>query len=55
MIPCPQGRNPVEYTKMIAHIREQNKLQPSNPVRISVEVEKVKPELLDLLPLGDVV
>lgn len=40
---------------MIAHVREQNKLHSSNPVRISVEVETVKLELMDLLPLADVV
>ena len=52
---CFQGRNPVEYGKMIAHIREHNKQNLSNPVRISVEVEKIRPEFEDLLMLGDVV
>lgn len=40
---------------MIARIRECNTVQSSTAVRISVEVEKTRSELMDLLPLADVV
>ena len=32
-----------------------NVMNPGNAVRISIEVEKTTPELMNLLPLGDVV
>lgn len=40
---------------MIAHIREHNKLCSSNPITISIEVEKTRPELMNFIPMADVV
>ena len=40
---------------MIKHIQEYNQLNPSKPVIVSVEIEKKKPELMDFVPLVDVV
>lgn len=50
-----QGRNPVESSQMIAHIREHNKLCSSNPITISIEVEKTRPELMNFISMADVV
>lgn len=61
-----QGRNVPEVLLMMQHIENYNKslvqkqsesIDDSNkifPITISVELEKVKPELLDLLPYADI-
>lgn len=54
MVLCCQGRNPTECAKMVAHIREHNGVK-SDPVTVSIEIEKTKSELMALLPLADVV
>lgn len=40
---------------MIAAIREYNKSHDSHVINVSVELEKQKPELIQLAPLADVV
>ena len=43
-----QGRNPTESIKMVKHIRDTNEQNPTNRITLSIEIEKTKPELLDL-------
>ncbi|XP_055371360.1 ketohexokinase-like [Condylostylus longicornis] len=51
-----EGRNPEETTRMIKKIVEYNKIaKPEDHIKISVELEKLKPELLVLTDQADVV
>ena len=52
-----QGRNPDEFSKMIAHVAAWNEqlTSPGKAVTVSIEVEKKRDDLLPLIPLADVV
>ena len=52
-----QGRNPDEFSKMIAHVAAWNEqlTSPGKAVTVSIEVEKKRHDLLPLVPLADVV
>lgn len=58
-LPCPalpQGRNASEQVKMLQRIEQHNARQPpEQKIRVSVEVEKPREELYQLLGYGDVV
>lgn len=53
---CPQARNAAEQVAMIRRVEQYNQSRPAaERVRISVEVEKPRQELLQLMGLGHVV
>ena len=58
-LPCPalpQGRNALEQVKMLQRIEQHNARQPpEQKIQVSVEVEKPREELYQLLGYGDVV
>ncbi|XP_067009276.2 ketohexokinase [Anabrus simplex] len=49
-----EGRNVEEIRKMVSWIDCWREANPVSSLRVSIEIEKPRPDLVDLLPIGDV-